>query len=258
MYASAPLVFIIPMQAEYGLLGYPLTHSFSPAYFNSKFQQEGIDAIYHSFPIPNIKELPGLLSAHPQLQGLNVTIPYKQSVIGYLDNIDETAHSVGAVNCITVTNGHTKGYNTDVIGFEQSLKPLLQARHTNALVLGTGGASKAVTYVLNKLQIGYQLASRTTNQHTLSYQQLTDDLIASHTLIINTTSLGMHPEEHTAPSIPFGAITTAHLLYDLVYNPEETLFLKLGKQQGAQVKNGLEMLHLQAEAAWRIWNQPTV
>jgi shikimate dehydrogenase len=246
------------MQAEYGLVGYPLTHSFSPAYFNSKFQQEGIDAVYHSFPIPDISHLPQLLQTHPQLHGLNVTIPYKQSVISYVKELDAVAETIGAINCIAIHNGSTKGYNTDVIGFEQSLLPLLQPQHTHALVLGTGGASKAVTYVLDKLGINYQMVSRTEGAGCMSYNDLSDALIATHTLIINTTPLGMNPDIDVMPAIQFRSIGTGHLLYDLIYNPEETLFLKTGRLQGAQTKNGLEMLHLQAEAAWQIWNQPTV
>ncbi|RYE26100.1 MAG: shikimate dehydrogenase [Sphingobacteriales bacterium] len=246
------------MPAEYGLIGYPLTHSFSPAYFNSKFQREGIDAIYHSFSIPDIKELPELLVAHPQLRGLNVTIPYKQTVLPYLTVLDETAMAVGAVNCIAIDDNHAIGYNTDVIGFEQSLLPLLKPHHTQALVLGTGGASKAVTFVLNKLHIPYQMVSRISSADAVSYDELTDELVASHTLIINTTPMGMHPEVEVMPRIPSAAIGAQHLLYDLVYNPEETLFLKMGRLRGATAKNGLEMLHLQAEAAWHIWHQPTV
>lgn len=246
------------MQAEYGLIGYPLTHSFSPSYFNNKFQHEGVDAVYHSFAIPDIEHFTTLLQTHPHLSGLNVTIPYKQSVISYLNELDTVAEVIGAVNCIAITNGHTKGYNTDVIGFEQSLLPLLQPHHTHALVLGTGGASKAVVYVLRKLGIAYQMVSRTKGSANLTYHDLTDELIAAHPIIINTTPQGMFPYVDKVPLIPFTSVGSGHLLYDLIYNPEETLFLRMGKIQGAQTKNGLEMLHLQAEAAWRIWNQPTV
>ncbi len=246
------------MQAEYGLIGYPLTHSFSPSYFNSKFQCEGIDAVYHSFPIPDIGHFASLLQTHPHICGLNVTIPYKQSVISYLNELDIVAEAIGAVNCISIINGSAKGYNTDVIGFKESLLPLLQRHHTHALVLGTGGASKAVTYVLAKLGIAYEMVSRTKGPENLTYNDLTDELITAHRLIINTTPLGMHPDMDKVPPIPFTSIGSEHLLYDLIYNPEETLFLKMGKMHGAQTKNGLEMLHLQAEAAWRIWNQPTV
>ncbi len=256
MYVSAPLV--LHMQAEYGLIGYPLTHSFSPAYFNSKFQREGIDAAYHSFPIADINELSELLRVHPQLRGLNVTVPYKQSVIQYVSELDETATIVGAVNCIAIHNGRMKGYNTDVFGFGHSLRPLLKKQHTQALVLGTGGASKAITFVLDKIGIAYQMISRTHSAGVFTYDELTDEIVASHTLIINATPLGMYPSVASMPPIPSAAITPRHLLYDLVYNPEETLFMKMGKAQGAQTKNGLEMLHLQAEAAWRIWSQPTV
>ncbi|MCD6064998.1 MAG: aroE [Flavipsychrobacter sp.] len=244
----------------YGIIGYPLSHSFSPGFFNKKFADEGIDAVYESYLLKDVSELASLLLL-PHLRGLNVTIPYKESVIQYLDEIDSSAQAVGAINCIDIRKGRTKGYNTDIIGFEQSLLPKLQPHHSNALILGTGGAAKAVAYVLDKLSITYRKVSRSNEPNVVSYDDLSPQLIAAHTLIINTTPLGMYPDIYSFPPIPYNAITTDHLLYDLVYNPAETRFLTLGKANGATVKNGLEMLHLQAEASWQIWTgnyNPTV
>lgn len=239
--------------AAYGLIGYSLTHSFSPAYFTKKFREEHIDATYTGFPLHNIKEFPALLQKHPGLQGLNVTIPYKETVIPYLDELDDVAAEIQAVNCIILKNGIKKGYNTDAIGFEQSLVPLLQSYHKHALILGTGGASMAVAYVLKKLGISFQKVS-STKENLLNYNELTTNILQQHTLIINTTPLGMFPHTDTFPSILYEALTQRHLLYDLIYNPAETKFLTLGRQQGATIKNGFEMLQLQAEASWRIWN----
>jgi Shikimate 5-dehydrogenase len=242
------------MPASYGIIGYPLGHSFSPAYFADKFQQEGIDAVYNAYPLADIAEFPQLLQANPQLRGLNVTIPHKQAVIPYLNELDVEAETIGAVNCIDIRNGITKGYNTDAAGFELSLLPLLSADHTHALVLGTGGASLAVAYVLGKLGIAFRYVSRNAQQGHYTYDALTPDIIQQHKLIINTTPLGMHPDTSSLPALPYEAIGASHLLYDLIYNPEETAFLAAGRQQGAAVKNGLEMLQLQAEASWHIWN----
>lgn len=242
------------MQSVYGLIGYPLSHSFSPDYFRKKFAREGIDAVYRLFPLASINELPNLLNEHPSISGLNVTIPYKEQVIPFLDDIDDAAKAVGAVNCIKIDNGKLKGYNTDVIGFKQSLTPLLQTHHNKALILGTGGAAKAVAYVLSKLNIGYSLVSRSGKEGSIAYSDITDLTIKEHPLIINTTPLGMHPNADTSPDLPYSAIGQKHLVYDLVYNPEETLFLKGGKAQGATTKNGYEMLVLQAEASWDIWS----
>lgn len=241
------------MQALYGLIGYPLGHSFSALYFLEKFTQEGIDAHYELFSLSDINEYPQLLKTHSDLKGLNVTVPYKESVIHYLDTLDETAFKVGAVNTINIENGKTTGYNTDIAGFEKSLAPLLKPWHTRALILGTGGASKAVAYVLRKLKIDYQKVSRNKLSGSLSYGELKSSLISNHKLIINTTPLGMYPKTDAAPSIAYEAISEEHLAYDLIYNPEETKFLSLCKRHGAQIKNGLEMLHLQADAAWDIW-----
>lgn len=236
----------------YGIIGYPLTHSFSPGYFREKFKTLGIEDTYDAFPIEHIEKLKELLSAHTTLTGLNVTIPYKQSVMAYLDELDATAEAVGAVNCIRIREGKLKGFNTDTIGFADTLKPLLTKDHTHALVLGTGGASKAVTYALKQLGIRYKRVSRTGGD--LQYQDINEDLIAGHKLIINTTPLGMYPDVETAPELHYPSLGPEHLLYDLVYNPAETLFLKKGKQYGAATKNGYAMLIAQAEAGWAIWN----
>jgi shikimate dehydrogenase len=245
------------MAAIYGIIGYPLGHSFSPAYFNNKFKQQHIDAEYASFPMPEIAALPDLLKSIPTLRGLNVTIPHKETVINYLNELDDTARSVGAVNCINIQESHTRGYNTDAIAFEQTLLPLLAPHHTRALVLGTGGASRAVTYVLRMLQIAYLMVSRTPAEHMLTYEDITAELIEQYPLIINTTPMGMFPNTASFPPLPYDALTKEHLLYDLVYNPKETVFLMKGKEQGATVKNGYRMLVLQAEASWRIWRGAT-
>ncbi|MBS1774514.1 MAG: shikimate dehydrogenase [Bacteroidetes bacterium] len=237
---------------EFGLIGYPLTHSFSPAYFQHKFDVEGIAAIYKAFAIKQIDEYRELLLSHPDLSGLNVTIPYKQAVMPLLDELDNAAAAIGAVNCISINEGSAKGYNTDYIGFKQSLTPLLQPHHTHALVLGSGGASKAVVYALQQLGIEYKIVSRANGD--ISYSDLSRDIISNHHLIINTTPLGMHPDIEQHPLIPYEHLTPQHLLYDLIYNPEETLFLRKAKERGAQIKNGYEMLVLQAEESWKIWN----
>lgn len=241
------------MSSVYGIIGYPLSHSFSPAYFNKKFAGQHIDAHYNTFPLLNINEFPALLVTNKNLAGLNVTIPYKSAVIPYLDRVDSIANAIGAVNCIAITNGTTTGYNTDVIGFEQSLLPLLKPHHKHALVLGTGGASRAVIFVLDKLGISYSYASRQAS-NSIRYEDLTPAIITQHTLIINTTPLGMYPHVDDYPLLPYNAIGEKHLLYDLIYNPAETKFLSLGKAQSATIKNGLEMLEIQAEESWKIWN----
>lgn len=243
-----------------GLIGYPLEHSFSKKYFTRKFKEEGLkDWKYELYPLVEIKKLPELLENIPELIGLNVTIPHKVAVIPLLDELDEEALKVGSVNTIKILNNSTtgrkylKGYNTDISGFEKSLVPLLKEHHKNALILGTGGAAKSVKYVLQKLGIEYDLVSRS-DVFDYRYEDLNKRVMEEHSLIINTTPLGMHPETDKCPPIPFKYITKKHLLYDLIYNPEETLFLKRGKQQGAAIKNGLEMLYLQAEKSWEIWN----
>ena len=242
------------MAAQYGLIGYPLEHSFSPAWFAEKFAREGVAATYKAYPLEHIEVIEDLLDNYP-LKGINVTIPYKNSVIEHLHELDLVAAEIGAVNCIDIRNRRRKGYNTDVIGFEKSLVPLLSSQHTKALVLGTGGSARAVNYVLGRLGIEHTSVSRHLTEGVLAYAELTPDIIAGHTVIINTTPLGMSPKTDDAPAILYDAIGSNHLLYDLIYNPEETKFLQLGKAQGATVKNGYEMLVLQAEASWEMWNK---
>ncbi len=241
------------MTPAYGLIGYPLTHSFSPAFFRKKFQREGIAATYQPFILKDVSQLPGIVNAIINLRGLNVTLPYKTAVIPYLHAMSDVAEAIGAVNCIDIRNGQLKGYNTDVTGFAESLKPLLESHHHHALVLGKGGSARAVCYVLEKLGIRYQQVSRQVTENVLSYADLNAEIIASHLLIINTTPLGMFPDVHSFPAIPYEGISSRHLLFDLIYNPQETLFLQNGKNRGAAIKNGLEMLQLQAEASWKIW-----
>lgn len=241
---------------QFGLIGYPLTHSFSKKYFTEKFQREGIsNARYDTFPLVSIEQFPGLVEQLRNLNGLNVTIPYKKAVIPYLDALDPAAEAIGAVNCIRRSKGQLFGFNTDAIGFEQSLLPLLQPQHNKALILGTGGASFAVRYVLEKLGIECTFVSRSADREgVLRYSDLGEQEMRDHTLIINATPVGMSPHEHEAPEIPYEHLGSGHLLYDLIYNPERTLFLARGEQQGARIKNGMEMLYLQAEGSWNIWN----
>ena len=241
---------------RYGLIGYPLGHSFSAKYFNAKFEKEGIkDAVFELFELPDITAFPAFLAQHPDLKGLSVTIPHKQTIIPFLVEIDPTAAKIGAVNCLKITNGKCKGFNTDVIGFRESLKNFCPELHNiNALILGTGGASKAVQAALEELQVSYKVISRTPNHGEFSYEELTSEIIQEHKLIINTTPLGTYPNVETCPNIPYEFLTEKHYLHDLVYNPEETLFMKNGREKGAKTKNGYEMLVLQAEAAWQIWN----
>ncbi len=243
----------------YGLLGYPLVHSFSQNYFNQKFESENIDAEYINFEIPDVGMLMEVVAENENLNGLNVTIPYKEQVIPFLDEIDPAASEVGAVNVIKFIRGkdglRLKGYNSDIIGFTDSIKSLLKPHHQSALVLGTGGAAKAVSYSLRKLGLEVQLVSRRKSANTLVYEELTKNDLKTHKVIVNTTPLGMYPNVDTCPDIPYRYLTPQHLCYDLIYNPDETLFLKNSRQAGAQVKNGLEMLLLQAFASYSIWNQ---
>ncbi|XZF13380.1 shikimate dehydrogenase family protein [Chitinophagaceae bacterium MMS25-I14] len=238
----------------YGLIGFPLTHSFSAGYFTEKFAREGIDAAYRNFPLENIERYSDLLIGHPDLRGLNVTIPYKEKIIPLLNALSPEAATIGAVNCISVKNGITTGYNTDIIGFTQSLEPLLRPHHRQALILGTGGASKAVARALENMGLHFRFVSRQAGTGAVTYQEL-ETYIPDYTVIINTTPAGTFPDVTAHPPIPYFLLTPQHLLYDLVYNPDPTTFLTLGAQQGAATKNGLEMLHLQAEAAWKIWQE---
>ncbi len=264
----------LDLMKKFGLIGYPLGHSFSEKYFTEKFEKEKLkDHHYQLFPVQNLSEIPDLLEHEKDLCGLNVTIPHKIGVMYYLNEIDKIAQAVGAVNCIKVTHHHSVkslfsgelcrlnshkptliGYNTDAYGFEQSLKPLLENHHKKALILGNGGAARAVKFVLEKLKIEYKMVSRRPLKGMLSYEALSESIIKNHMLIINTTPLGTHPNTDACADIPYQLISSRHLLYDLIYNPEETLFLQKGKEQGAKTKNGLEMLELQAEKSWEIWN----
>lgn len=238
----------------YGLIGYPLGQSFSKKYFTEKFLNEGItNATYELFELENIQQFPSLLQTH-SLSGINVTIPYKQEVMAYLDELDEEAEAIGAVNCIKVANGKLKGFNTDAPAFERSLKTLLQPFHNKALVLGTGGAAKAVMHVLKKLQIEYLCVSRTRKHDVITYDELTPEIMQSHLLVINCSPLGSFPKVDAAPQIPYDQLTQKHYLYDLVYNPPLTLFLQKGQERGAAIKNGYDMLVGQAELGWKIWN----
>lgn len=241
---------------QYGLIGYPLTHSFSKKYFAEKFLREQIsNCSYENFPLASIEEFPLLIKSHPELLGLNVTIPYKESVIPFLGELNETAREIGAVNTIKIKGGKLSGFNTDVFGFMQSLMKVIEPNHTQALILGTGGSSKAVAFGLKKMGIAFHFVSRIPeSEHEWNYSDLNEMLLSQHKLIINTTPLGMFPETEVCPPIPYEYITASHLLFDLIYNPGETLFLKKGKAQQAKTKNGLEMLQLQAERSWEIWN----
>lgn len=240
------------MTRKFGLIGYPLTHSFSKKYFTERFTAEKIDAVYENYPLSDIRSFPAL-QATEKLEGINVTIPYKEQVIPFLDKVSDAVKDIGACNCIHHKDGVWTGYNTDVIGFERSLLKKLLPTHERALVLGTGGAAKAVWYVLRKLSIPYVKVSRTSNEDTLTYDSLTDEIIGSHHLIINTTPLGMYPNVDAYPNIPYGAIGSEHYLYDLVYNPPVTKFLENGAAQGATIANGEDMLVIQAEESRRIW-----
>ena len=244
---------------KYGLIGYPLGHSFSKNFFNEKFHSEGIDAEYVNFEIPSINELPNILLANPDLAGLNVTIPYKEQVKAYLDALDPDAASIGAVNVIKITRQKGKiklvGHNSDIIGFTQSIEPLLEPQHKKALILGTGGASKAIYHGLTKLGLEAKFVSRTAREGVFTYEDLTPEVMDEYKVIVNCTPVGMYPRANEYPNIPYECLTSKHLLYDLLYNPDTTLFMKKGSDKGAVTKNGLEMLLLQAFAAWDIWNE---
>jgi shikimate dehydrogenase len=240
----------------YGLIGKDLNHSFSPSYFANKFKEEGIDnCVYQLFPLSQIEDFKKLLRTQSNLQGLNVTIPYKTAIIPFLDELSPQAMAIGAVNTIKFDNDKLIGHNTDVYGFQTSLEAGLSLKQgqSKALILGTGGASKAVAYALKELNIRYQYVSRTASKGILNYENLNGVTINEHLIIINTTPLGMYPNVNHCPDLPYEAIQEKHLLYDLVYNPKETLFIKKGKSNKATTINGLKMLHLQAEKAWKIW-----
>ena len=243
---------------RYGLIGYPLTHSFSLGYFNEKFQNEGIDAVYENFEIPQIEMLPEVIASHPDLCGLNVTIPYKEKVISYLDYVSSEARAIGAVNVIKVVHRGKetilKGYNSDVIGFKQSIEPMLESFHKKALILGTGGASKAINYCLKSLGLETVFVSRYQRPGTIQYDKLTGEDVREYNVIVNCTPCGMYPHTNECPNLPYEAMDSHNLLYDLIYNPDETMFMHKGAERGATVVNGLEMLLLQAFASWEFWH----
>lgn len=240
---------------KFGIIGYPLGHSFSKGFFTEKFARESIDAQYLNFEIPDVAMLPDVLRNNPELRGLNVTLPHKQAVIPLLDEMSEEAKEIGAVNVIRIRDGRLKGFNSDIIGFTNSIKPLLMPHHKKALILGTGGASKAICVGLNRLGIEWTYVSRSPREGMITYEDITAETLQAYTVIVNCSPVGMFPNVAQAPDIPYDCLSDKHLLFDLVYNPEETLFMKKGREQGATVKNGLEMLHLQAIASWDFWNE---
>ena len=247
------------MERKYGLIGFPLSHSFSKGFFAEKFAKEHIvNTQYENYPIESVDQFHQLWQHEPQLQGINITIPHKKAVIPFLDHTSTVVNAINACNCIRKYNGKLYGYNTDVIGFEKSLKPFLQPHHQKALILGTGGAAAAVAWVLEKLGISFKYVSRSDKgEGIISYDTLNDAILNEHHLIINTSPVGMFPNVKEAPALHYEVLTDKHHLYDLIYNPAETLFLTKGKERGASIQNGLEMLHLQAEASWEIWNSAT-
>jgi shikimate dehydrogenase len=254
------------MKKIYGLIGYPLTHSFSKKYFTEKFEKENItNCEYNLYSLSDIHQLPQLLKDNPEIAGLNVTIPYKESIIPFLNELDPIAKTVGSVNCIKIEQDSRNkgikliGYNTDVFGFRQSIKPFLEKRHERAIILGTGGSSKSVAYVLKEIGLDCYFVTRhksnKSGPNIFSYEELNEYMLNAIKLIINTTPVGMFPNVKDAPAIPYDLLTSSHLLYDLIYNPAETEFLRKGKEKGTETINGLSMLHQQAEEAWRIWNR---
>ena len=243
---------------KYGLIGYPLGHSFSIGYFNEKFQNEGIDAVYENFEIADIDNLREVVDSNPSLRGLNVTIPYKEAVIDYLDNVSPVARKIGAVNVIKVEHKGNRtvlsGHNSDCIGFSRSIEPMLERWHKKALILGTGGASKAIDYSLRKLGLETLFVSRTPKPGMITYSDITPEIVKEYNVIVNCTPVGMFPKINECPNLPYESMDHHTILYDLIYNPDETLFISNGKEHNANVKNGLEMLLLQAFASWEIWN----
>lgn len=241
----------------YGLIGYPLGHSFSKKYFTEKFINEGIASCsYENFPIQTIDELKTILVQNQSICGFNITIPHKQTVLSFLDDKSNLPKGLSACNCIKIVNGKLIGYNTDVIGFERSLLEKLQPQHTHALILGNGGSAEAVKFVLNKLRISFKIVSRKLhNDSHFCYADLNEAVMLQHLLIVNTTPVGTYPKDDEFPAIPYQFITPQHYLFDLVYNPAKTLFLKKGEEMGAAIKNGADMLEIQAEESWKIWNE---
>lgn len=241
---------------KFGLIGKNIDYSFSRKYFSEKFKSEGLPHTYENFDLKTIDEFLQIIKSTKNLKGVNVTIPYKEAVIPFLDKLNKKAKKIGAVNTIKISNkGKLIGYNTDCYGFQKSIKPFLKAHHKKALILGTGGASKAIVYALNKLNIDFSYVSRhKSKKENFTYDELNENIISNHQIIINCTPLGTHPNINECPDIPYDGITNQHLLFDLIYNPDETKFLTIGKLKGASIINGLKMLELQAEKAWQIWN----
>lgn len=243
---------------KYGLIGYPLGHSFSISYFNQKFADEGVNAKYENFEIASIDQLEEVLASNPELRGLNVTIPYKEKVMPYLDSISPEAQAIGAVNVIRVTHEgkevKLKGFNSDVIGFTKSIEPMLESYHKKALILGTGGASKAINYGLKSLGLETVYVSRYERPGTIQYERITPEDVREYNVIVNCTPVGMYPHTEECPLLPYEAMDGHTILYDLIYNPDETLFMRKGAEHGAQTKNGLEMLLLQAFTSWEFWH----
>jgi len=244
---------------KYGLIGYPLGHSFSERYFNQKFKDEGIDAVYENFEIEEIGKVKEIVGDTPSLRGFNVTIPYKEQVMAFLDELSPEAKEIGAVNVVSIDRTgkrpRLKGYNSDVLGFSQSIEPMLERYHKKALILGTGGASKAIRAGLRSLGVETMHVSRSKRDGVLTYDDVTPEVIDEYNVVVNCTPVGMYPHSDECPKLPYEAMNSRTLLYDLIYNPDETLFMKKGRQQGATVKNGLEMLLLQAFASWEFWNE---
>ena len=245
---------------KYGLIGYPLGHSFSISYFNQKFHDENIDAVYENYEIPTIDAISEVINSNPELKGLNVTSPYKEKVMPFLDNISPEARAIGAVNVIRITHDGSsvklKGYNSDVIGFAKSIEPMIDKKwHKKALILGTGGASKAVDYGLRNLGLETVFVSRYERPGTIQYKSITAEVIREYNVIVNSTPVGMYPKTEQCPDLPYEAMDSHTILYDLIYNPDETLFMKRGAKYGAQTKNGLEMLLLQAFSSWEFWHE---
>ena len=240
---------------KYGIIGNPLGHSFSKGFFTEKFVREGIDAQYLNFRILEIKELMNVLKENPELRGLNVTLPYKTEVIPFLDELSDEAREIGAVNVIQIRKGHLKGFNSDIIGFTRSIQPLLKPHHRKALIMGTGGASRAIRVGLTRLGLEWKYVSRTPHEGMITYKDITSETFKEYEVIVNCSPVGMFPKVDECPAIPYEYLTPNNLLYDLVYNPETTLFMKKGALQGSVVKNGLEMLYLQAIASWEFWNE---
>ncbi len=243
-------------KVRFGLVGKDISYSFSRGYFTQKFADLGLeDHSYENFDFQAIEEIQDVLDNNSDIKGMNVTIPYKQEVMPFLTELDPEAEKIGAVNTIQFSKNGLKGFNTDAYGFKNAMAPFLKPHHTKALILGTGGASKAVAYVLGELGISYVFVSRNPGKNKISYDQVTEEVLKEHTILINCTPLGTHPNIEQRPALPYEFITDQHFLFDLIYNPEKTAFLAAGEAKGAQISNGLRMLELQADRSWEIWQE---